>query len=279
MKSVTDRAAAWAGVFYPADPDQLRDEVLAHMENASDEEMGGDVHGIVAPHAGYIYSGPVAGSAYRSILGKSYKRVIVLSPSHRVALQGVSLWPAGSFTTPLGSIPVDQEGAARLIGRAGGFFHDLPAAHRKEHAVEVQLPFLQVALGPFHLLPLILGSHDLATARNLARILFETFGAEDTLYVASSDLSHYHEYDRAVRIDRLLLNLLEKLENEELSRAIERGETEACGAGPILTVATVSRDYCNGKATLLDYANSGDTAGPHDQVVGYAAFRFSSERD
>jgi len=246
MKSASIRDAAWAGVFYPADPDELRDDILQYMEDSGVEETDKIVHAIVAPHAGYIYSGPVAGHAYGAIRGKSYKRVVVLSPSHRIALTGVSVWPEGSFSTPLGEIPVDEEGAARLIDRAGEFFVDLPEAHIQEHAIEVQLPFLQVALPPFALLPLVLGSHDLATARNLARLLFETFGVEDTLYVASSDLSHFHEYQSAIRIDKLLLNNLEELENEALSRAIERGEAETCGGGPILTVATLTRDHCAG---------------------------------
>lgn len=276
MKSASERSAAWAGVFYPADPDQLRDEVIDHMESSGEEAPGGDVLGIVAPHAGYVYSGPVAGHAYQAIRGRRYERVIVLSPSHRVALRGVSIWPRGSFTTPLGRVPVDEEGAERLLARAKGFIHDLPAAHVQEHAVEVQIPFLQVALPPFKLIPLVLGTHDLATARNLARILFETFGTKDTLYVASSDLSHYHEYDNAVLIDRLLLRELEGQENESLARALERGETEACGAGPILTVATLSKDHCAGRCTLLDYANSGDTAGSREQVVGYASFLFTA---
>ncbi len=276
MSIVADRPAAWAGVFYPAEPGRLRADITRFMNESNVKKRDETICGVISPHAGYVYSGPVAGHAYAAVRGKTYHRVVVLSPSHHVALRGVSIWPRGSFATPLGDIPIDEEGATLLMERADGFFVDFPAAHEREHAVEVQLPFLQVALGPFHLLPLVLGGHDLSTARNLARILFETFGAEDTLYVASSDLSHYHEYDRAVMIDALLLKTLEELDLECLARAIERGETEACGAGPILTAGAIARDHVAGAAELLGYANSGDTAGPKDQVVGYAAFLFTA---
>ncbi len=276
MNPTTDRKPAWSGVFYPADPRDLERDVNRYMEESGEHPSEEEVIGLVAPHAGYVYSGPVAGHAYASIKGRSYSRVVVLSPSHRVAFQGVAIWPRGTFETPLGSIPIDEDGCDRLLDRAGGFFTELPAAHTKEHGIEVHLPFLQEALSSFKLIPLILGGHDLETARNLGRILAETFPERDTLFVASSDLSHYYEYDHAVQIDSLLLDTLEKQDTEGLARALGRGETEACGAGPILTVATISRDFADGHATLLRYANSGDTAGTRDEVVGYASFLFST---
>jgi hypothetical protein len=249
------------------------------MEEAEPPLPSGKVVGLVAPHAGYVYSGPVAGAAYAAVRGETYGRVVVLAPSHRAAFPGAALWPAGSYRTPLGAVPIDEDGAAELIRRAGDLVRDLPEPHREEHALEVQLPFLQVAIGSFRLVPLVLGSHDLEYAESLARLLADTFGPEDTLYVASSDLSHYHAYDEAVRIDGLLLGLLGKLETDRLAAAFDRGETEACGAGPILAVATASRDHFRARARLLRYANSGDTAGGKREVVGYASFAFIRENE
>jgi AmmeMemoRadiSam system protein B len=247
------------------------------MDGAEAPRLDGEPIGIVAPHAGYVYSGPVAGSAYAPVRGRSYGRVVVLAPSHRAAFSGASVWPSGSYETPLGPVPIDAEGAAELRKRGGGLVSDLPGAHRDEHSLEVQLPFLQKALGSFRLVPLVLGSHDLDSARDLGALLDDTFGTADTFYVASSDLSHFHPYDEAVRIDRLLIETLEKLEVEKLSRALERGAVEACGAGPILALASAARDRWGVGARLLAYANSGDTAGDRQEVVGYAAFAILRE--
>jgi AmmeMemoRadiSam system protein B len=271
------RRAVWHGQFYPSDPGALEAEVVRHMDGAEVPRLGGEPIGIVAPHAGYVYSGPVAGAAYASVRRRSCGRVVVLAPSHRAAFSGASVWPSGSYETPLGPVPIDEEGAAEIRKRGGALVSDLPAAHRDEHALEVQIPFLQTALGPFRLVPLVLGSHDLEYARDLGALLDDTFGTADTFYVASSDLSHFHPYDEAVRIDRLLIDMLERLEVEKLSRALERGAAEACGAGPILALAFAARDRWGAGARLLAYANSGDTAGDRREVVGYAAFAFVRE--
>ncbi|MFH1276989.1 MAG: AmmeMemoRadiSam system protein B [Candidatus Eisenbacteria bacterium] len=271
------REAAWAGQFYPSDPQRLRSDVIEYLGEAGDGPPRGTVIGLLAPHAGYIYSGAVAGNAYAAVRGREYDRVVLLAPSHRAYFRGASVWPRGAYRTPLGEVPIDEEGAARLLEKGGGLVSDLPEAHTEEHALEVQIPFLQVALPSFRLVPLVLGSHDFDFAASLARLLAETFGSEGTLYVASSDLSHFHSYDEAVRIDGLLLDLLGRMETKRLAAALERGETEACGAGPILTIATASKEHFGASARLLDYANSGDTAGGKEEVVGYAAFLFARE--
>ncbi|MFH1680686.1 MAG: AmmeMemoRadiSam system protein B [Candidatus Eisenbacteria bacterium] len=271
------REPCWEGRFYPADPAELKRDVLRYIEEPEEAPPSGEVIGIVAPHAGYVYSGAVAGRAYAAVRGRAYDRVVLLSPSHRAAFRGASIWPAGSYRTPLGEIPIDEEGAEALLRAGEGLVRDLPGPHIEEHALEVQLPFLQVALGAFRLIPLVLGSYDLPFAEELAGRLAGAFGSEKTLYIASSDLSHFHEYGDAVRIDRLLLERLEKLEIEKLAGALDRGETEACGAGPILTVAVAARDRFGARALLLGYANSGDTGGEKGEVVGYASFAFVRE--
>lgn len=272
------RRAVWAGQFYPSDPEQLSREIAGYLDQAGGGGVERSVVGLLAPHAGYVYSGPVAGSAYASVRDRSFDRVVVLAPSHRIAFTGASVWPAGAYETPLGAIPVDEEACARLLEKGAGIVREKPEAHLQEHALEVQLPFLQTALaGPFRLVPLVVGTGELSFARELARLLAEEIGRDGTLYVASSDLSHFHTYDDACRIDALLLDLLERLEMEKLAGALENGETEACGAGPILTVAAASRDHFHGRAKLLSYANSGDTAGGRREVVGYASFAFLAE--
>jgi len=272
------RAPVWAGRFYPSDPEELRQVVTDYLDQPDPADEPGSVVGLVAPHAGYIYSGEVAGYAYAAVRGRAFERVVVLSPSHSYGFSGAALWPSGGYRTPLGTIPVDEEVSARLLEKGAGAVVARPKAHLEEHSLEVQLPFLQVALeSPFRLVPLVLGTTDLSFARNLARLLAEETGRENTLYVASSDLSHYHPYDDAIRIDALLLDLLERMELEKLADALESGKTEACGAGPILTVGAASRDHFGAKARFLRYANSGDTAGDKREVVGYASFAFFAE--
>ncbi|MBM3319455.1 MAG: AmmeMemoRadiSam system protein B [Candidatus Eisenbacteria bacterium] len=271
------REARWDGQFYPADPRDLEREILRFLDEAEGSNPGGEVIGLVSPHAGYVYSGPVAGSAYAAVRGRSFARVVVLSPSHRAAFHGASIWPAGAYRTPLGDVPIDEKGAAGLLLAAKDLVRDLPGPHIEEHALEVQIPFLQVSLGAFRLIPLVLGSHDLSFAEELAGRLADLFGSDDTLYLASSDLSHFHSYDDAVRIDRLLLDLLERLEIEKLAGAIEAGNTEACGIGPILALGAAARDRFGARARLLRYANSGDTAGGKSEVVGYASLAFVRE--
>ncbi|MBN1825930.1 MAG: AmmeMemoRadiSam system protein B [Candidatus Eisenbacteria bacterium] len=273
------RETAVAGLFYPSDPNELRETILGYLDGAETEPPAGAVVGLIAPHAGYVYSGPTAGRAYAAVRGRSYRRVVVMAPSHRAVFDGASVWPEGAYRTPLGDAPVDGEGARLLVERGDGLVRALPEVHREEHALEVQIPFLQVALGSFSLVPLILGDRDLEFAKRLAALLADCFGAEDTLYVASSDLSHFHAYDDAVRIDRMLLELVRSGETERLAAALDHGETEACGAGPILTLARASAERFGARPRLLGYANSGDTAGGRREVVGYASFAFVREEE
>ncbi|NNE10258.1 MAG: AmmeMemoRadiSam system protein B [Gemmatimonadetes bacterium] len=281
MTDLLDRLPAVAGRFYPSDPDELREDIaafLAEAEEQADDDAGAETIAIVSPHAGYVYCGGVAGHSYREVAGKSFARVVVLSPSHTMSVSGVALHPAGSFRTPLGAVPIDEEGTAALLMRAPGFFHVDPEPHRLEHGIETQLPFLQQSIeGDFSLVPLIIGAHDLGFAENLARYLSETFDAKDTLYIASSDLSHYHPYDVANQIDGLLLELLEAMDLEKLARGLELGEIEACGAGAILTAALIAREQSGGACRFLHYENSGDRGGDRDEVVGYSSFVWSRE--
>lgn len=217
---------------------------------------------VIAPHAGYIYSGPIAGSAFASWTGSGDKvqRVVLIGPSHRLAFDGVALTRAAAFATPFGSVPVDQESLSRISSLPQVRF--LEAAHEHEHSLEVELPFLQRVLGDFALVPLVVGE---ATDAEVAEVLERLWGGPETRFVISSDLSHYYDYETAKEIDQWTAEAIEAL------RPADIGTEHACGRIPIRGLLEIARQ-CKLKALTVDLRNSGDTAGSQDQVVGYGAF-------
>lgn len=253
-----------AGMFYPADAPTLADEVRTYVAAAKPQEMPAP-KAIVVPHAGYIYSGPVAGSAYAQLAGRAQAiaRVVLLGPSHRVPFRGLAYSGAEGFLTPLGAVAVDRD--------AYGEVADLPqvrafeAPFEGEHCLEVQLPFLQLVLADFRIVPFLVGE---ATADEVAQVMERLWGGEETLIVVSSDLSHYLDYDSARRIDAVTGRAIELLRPEEI------GYDQACGRNPLNgLLREVERHGL--RAHILDLRNSGDTAGPRDRVVGYGAFAFA----
>jgi MEMO1 family protein len=256
------RPPAVAGMFYPGDARELGAEVAAHLDRTEDApQVPGFPKAVIVPHAGYVYSGPVAASAYdllRPARGV-VRRVVILGPCHRVPVRGLALPQAKAFATPLGRVPLDVEGVSAI--------RDLPqvvesaATHAEEHALEVQLPFLQRVLGEFSIVPLVVGD---AAPEQVAEVLERLWGGAETLIVISSDLSHYHPYERAREIDgatvRAILDFDDGLSHEQ-----------ACGATPVAGLLIAARR--KGLAPrLLDCRNSGDTAGDRRRVVGYASF-------
>jgi len=263
------RPAAVAGMFYPGVPRALEASVRALLDNAPGAATadGTDANwpkALIVPHAGYIYSGPIAASAYaRLIPGRSrIRRVVMLGPVHRVPIRGLALPGVDSFVTPLGAVAVDAEAARRL--HAMRQVRESEAAHSLEHSLEVQLPFLQTILDEFTLVPLVVGD---ATPMEVAEVIERMWGGPETLIVVSSDLSHYHPYDEAAEIDRStvddILALADTLDHEQ-----------ACGATPINGFAICARRH-GLTAELIDLRNSGDTAGDKSRVVGYSAFAFA----
>jgi len=258
------RAPAVAGQFYPDVPDLLRASVRGYLREAK-HDPAASPKALIAPHAGYVYSGPIAGSAYARIepLRDRIERVVLLGPAHRVFVRGLAAPEADSFETPLGSVPIDQDAIARIL--------ELPQvgvssdAHAFEHSLEVQLPFLQEVLGQFSLVPLVVGD---ATAEQVAEVLEQLWGGEETLIVVSSDLSHYHDYTTASRMDAATSRAIEALRPD----AIE--EEGACGRIPVQGLLLVAREH-HLRAEAIDIRNSGDTAGPRDRVVGYGAYVLS----
>lgn len=254
------RPAAVAGMFYPADQHQLHAMIQGYLDKA--EATGGLPKAVIAPHAGYVYSGPVAASAYARLRqGRGrVSRVVLLGPSHRVGFRGLATSSAEQFATPLGNVPIDQKANASVL--ALPFVHELDPAHALEHSLEVHLPFLQEVLGEFSLVPVVVGE---ATAEEVYAVLEALWGGDETLIVISSDLSHYHDYATARRMDAATSQAIEDLRGEDI------GFEDACGRLPVkgLLLAAKRRGM---DVKTLDLRNSGDTAGGKDQVVGYGAY-------
>jgi AmmeMemoRadiSam system protein B len=267
-----------AGSFYPASPPTLRAEVVRLLEAASPPSIRGDIHALVAPHAGYAYSGAVAAAAYALLRGRPYEVVAVLSPSHRESFDFTSVLAEGEYQTPLGRVPVDRDRAGHLASvapeiRRSEFGH-LSSAGRHEHALEVHLPFLQVALGDFRLLPVVMGSQRPDSVAALASALAESLRGARALVVASSDLYHGGSYRRAWAEGRRVAECLERFDARALQRALERGEASACGAGPILAAMETARALGADRARALRLATSADAEGAAAYVVGYLSAVF-----
>lgn len=259
----TIRPTAVAGMFYPADRDELHQMVAGFLSQAESSNEA-PPKAIIAPHAGYIYSGPVAASAYARLasLRDTIRRVVLLGPSHRVGFIGIAASGADYFHTPLGDVPLDKELLAEVTTVPG--VQPFDQAHQMEHSLEVHLPFLQEVLGDFTLLPLVVGD---ARPEEVAKVLRAVWGGEETLIVVSSDLSHYHDYATAQRMDRATSSAIEALNPGAI------GYEDACGRTPVSGLLLVAKEK-NLHAETIDLRNSGDTAGPRDQVVGYGAYLF-----
>jgi AmmeMemoRadiSam system protein B len=258
------RKPAVAGSFYPSDARQLHQTITQLLQQAA-KQQGPVPKAIIAPHAGYIYSGPVAASAYARIQAARdrIKCVVLLGPAHRVPFYGLAASSADYFATPLGTIPVDQIDIRRLTELPQ--VKILDEAHTDEHSLEVNLPFLQECLGDFSLIPLVVGS---TTPEEVCEVLESVWGGDETLIVISSDLSHYYDYDTARRLDSATSHAIESLNPD----AIEY--ESACGRIPVNGLLVIAKKL-GLHAHSIDLRNSGDTAGPRDQVVGYGAFEFN----
>lgn len=255
------RRPAVAGMFYPADPDELGKMVDTLLANAKaiDSPLP---KAIIVPHAGYIYSGPIAASAYRRVkaLAPQITRVILLGPSHRVPFHGIAASSASEFATPLGQVKLDRPFIDELIQSFQ--VKRMDEAHELEHSLEVHLPFLQKTLNDFTLVPLVVGD---ARPEEVVHVLESCWGGDETLIVISSDLSHYHDYATAQEMDSATSHAIESLSPESIHYE------DACGRQPLNGLLYLARQKGLHVQTL-DLRNSGDTAGPRDQVVGYGAW-------
>ena len=269
------RPAAVAGGFYPADSKALSammDEMLAR---ASVPKISDPILAVVAPHAGYQYSGPVAAYTYAALKGRKFSRVVVIAPSHFEAFGFTSVYDGDAYATPLGTIAVDKSFAQQLAKMGPSIKLSsrghTPTPQGAEHAIEVELPWLQRVLGNFQLVPVVMGDQSYESSRALGVALAKLIQGGDTLIVASSDLSHYHPYDEAVRIDHKTLNALQDWDYLSMSRNFATRVWEACGGAPIVAAMIAAERMGANHAELLKYANSGDITGDRSRVVGYAA--------
>jgi hypothetical protein len=261
MKTRT-RPAAVAGRFYPADPASLRQMIQSFLATAPCQ--GADPKAVIAPHAGYVYSGPIAASAYAAWAGSrdTIRRVVLVGPAHFVPFRGLALPSTDAFETPLGLVPVDQAAIQRLLTLPR--VQLLDEAHANEHSLEVQLPFLQIVLDRFSIVPILAGQ---AADADVAAVLEALWGGPETRFVISSDLSHYLDSSTARRVDRATAKAIETLHPEAI------GEEQACGRIPIRGMLSAAREH-HLRVQTLDLRNSGDTAGSPTRVVGYGAFAF-----
>ncbi len=262
------RPPAVAGMFYPDSVPALEAEVSAYLEQGTPASAGpvpgAGPKAIVAPHAGYRYSGPIAGSAYARLapLRQRVERVILSGPSHFVGFRGIAASSADAFDSPLGRVPVDRACIDQLVDQR--LISILDEAHRREHSLEVHLPFLQQCLDRFSLVPLVVGD---AAPREVAAVFEAVWGGDETLLVISSDLSHYLDYTTAQRLDRRTADAIEALDPDAID------VDQACGRLPIQGLLLLAREK-GMKAETVDLRSSGDTAGPRNEVVGYGAFCF-----
>jgi len=269
MKEI--REPAVAGAFYPDKPEVLSRDVKRYLDNAKKEKIEGEIVALVSPHAGYMYSGQVAAHAYKLIEGRTFDSVVVVAPSHRALFKGASIYDRGAYRTPLGLVPVDVEFSKRMMEKRKEI-QFLPEAHAQEHSLEVQIPFLQVVLKSFQLVPIVMEpSWSWETCQSVASAIAEMARGKNVLLIASSDLSHFHSYEKAVELDKIVLNHIEQFNPEGLSRDLKQNRCEACGGGPILSIMLAAKALGANKGKVLKYMNSGDVTGDRSRVVGYGA--------
>ncbi|MBI3932457.1 MAG: AmmeMemoRadiSam system protein B [Acidobacteria bacterium] len=264
------RRAAVAGTWYPGTPDRIAEEVRGYLAGVERRALPGRLVGLISPHAGLRYSGPVAAHGYSLLEGRSALTAVLVGPSHHHAFDGVSVYARGAFETPLGVLPVDEELAAGLLDAAAGIA-DVATPHRDEHSLEMQLPFLQYLVPGLQVVPVLMGSQSRGEVDGLARSLARALEGKDrALLVASSDLSHYHPAPEANRLDGLVVGDVERFDADSLMDRLEGSHEHACGGGPMVAVMRAARTLGADRAVVLRYADSGD-AGEHDKsrVVGY----------
>lgn len=268
------RAPAVAGQFYPAHPDSLNAVIDLFFKETKKEAMDGQIIGLAVPHAGYPYSGAVAGRGYQQVAGGNYTTVVVIGPSHHVRFPGLAVYGTGGWRTPLGTIAVDSEVAAELV-RQNTLIQNLPDAHRQEHSIEVQVPFLQKALPDCKIVPVMMADQSAANCTVLAQALARVLPGKKALIVASSDLYHGESYPNCVATDDYTLGFLERFDPEGLLAALGREKAMACGGGPVAAMMIAARLLGADSSRLLAKTNSNDVMGEKSgYVVGYGAAVF-----
>ncbi len=262
------RPASAAGLFYPQNPDELARLLNTLLLKSRAEKPSGAIKALVAPHAGYSYSGEVAAAGYACLAGSSFDVVAVIGPSHHESFPGASVFTGKAYETPLGLVPVANE-LGTTLAENSPVLQATWLGHGNEHAVEVQLPFLQSTIGDFELIPVVIGHQNLRTAVALGMALADILADSEALVVASSDLSHYHYYDDACALDQKAAALIEGLDENRFAGNLQSGACQACGWGAIVAAMVAGKRLGAKKADVCAYRNSGDVTGDYGQVVGY----------
>jgi MEMO1 family protein len=260
------RRARCAGSWYPGNADALRATVDSYL--AAGAPVNARVRAVVSPHAGLMYSGPVAGYGYSAVAGQQYDVIVLVGPSHFFAFDGVALWTRGAFETPLGPLVIDAALGAELRA-ATPVVLDAPSVHEREHSLELQLPFLARLFPSVPILPLLVGHQRRATVEALGDALAHVARGREVLLVASSDLSHYQDRETASRLDAAVIQHVERNDPEGLQARLEVDPSHACGGGPMVAVMRAARVLGATAARVLRYADSGHVTGDTGQVVGY----------
>jgi hypothetical protein len=272
------RTSPIAGTWYPGDPAAIVGEVEEYLARVRSSPPPGRLVGLISPHAGLRYSGPVAAHAYAPLRGRSALTAVLVGPSHRMAFDGVAVAARGAFETPLGRVPIDEAIADRLVDHGGKIVAEM-RPHREEHSLEMQLPFLQHVVPGLRIVPVLMGSQEREEVETLARALVGALEGSDALLVASSDLSHYHPAPEANALDARVVAEVGRLDPEGLMDRLERFPGHACGGGPMVAVMKAARERGADRATILKYGDSGDVAeGDKSHVVGYLAAALTTDR-
>jgi AmmeMemoRadiSam system protein B len=263
------RRAAVAGTWYPGSSGALAAALDRHLARTS-RDVAGELVALIAPHAGLMYSGPVAAHAYRLLRGRRFDVAVLVGPSHFVGFDGVAVVPSGGFETPFGVAAIDEPTAAELTA-ASPLVREHPAAHAREHSLEMQLPFLQHLAPGTPIVPLVMGYQTRDTARALGDALASVLRSRHAVAIASTDLSHYRDAGTAAALDRVVIDCVSRFDADGLQQALDEEPNHACGGGPTVAVMRAAQQLGAGDAVVLDYADSGDVSGDKSAVVGYLA--------
>jgi AmmeMemoRadiSam system protein B len=263
------RKAAVAGSWYPGSARALGDAVDAYLERAA-STVAGDLVALIAPHAGLMYSGPVAAYAYRLLRDRPFETAVLVGPSHFVGFEGAAVYDRGGFETPFGTLSIDADCAAALL-RATPVAQAHESPHAREHSLEMQLPFLQHLAPSIRIVPVLVGYQTAATARALGDGLASALAGRRALLVASTDLSHYQDANAAARLDAVVIDCVSRFDADGLQHALDARPEHACGGGPTVAVMRAAKALGATDAVVLRYADSGDVSGDKSSVVGYMA--------
>jgi AmmeMemoRadiSam system protein B/AmmeMemoRadiSam system protein A len=266
-----------AGAFYSADPKELSDSIDQFEQSAGPVPADRKVQIAIAPHAGYPFSGPVAAYTFKAIARNHYKTIVILAPSHFFPFEGISVWPSGGFKTPLGTVDVDGDFAQALL-KENPKFQFFPQVFEREHAIEVELPFLQKTFDHARIVPILMGDPDPQVCRDLAMALNKLIGQrDDVLVLVSSDMSHYYTYDAANSMDALTLQAIRDIDPKKFFEGCISRKMEMCGFMPVTTALVLARLRGITHVEVLKHANSGDTSGDKTRVVGYSSVIFYTD--